>query len=330
MNQSPGSASAATGTGRARRRAGFSIVTLALSLTLGLAATSQSAALPERQAAVSHKAVSKSASYWTDARIEAAVSRAIPLTGDTVATEPGSSLITPLGVSGAVASAIGKHQAVPAASQNPAMGKLIMRWRGSPASCTGTLIDTPSLRLVLTAAHCLKDSGTWVNRVRFIPNFRDGNRPFGSFGARDIWVTQAYADRSKLRSSNFDLGMVVLRKRLGQTIEPLPVRLFPERAGRTELYGYPGGAMRGRELRVCNSRSWAGDGYSRRIPGPLGMAARCNMAGGSSGGPWLSFYENGERYVDGVISTGNPSRNTMTSSYFGRAMRILLNDAENR
>ena len=33
---------------------------------------------------------------------------------------------------------------------------------------------------------------------------------------------------------------------------------------------------------------------------------------------------------DRVISTGNPSRNTMTTSYFARAMRALLNDAENR
>lgn len=170
-----------------------------------------------------------------------------------------------------------------------------MRWRGSPSSCTGTLIETASLRLVLTAARCLKDSGTWVRKVRFIPNFCDGKRPLGSFGARDLWVTQAYADRSKLRSSNFDLGMVVLRKRLGKRIEPLPVKLFPQRSGRSELFGYPAGAIRGRELRVCSGPTWAGDGYSRRIPGPVGRATRCNMAGGSSGGPWLSFYENGER-----------------------------------
>jgi hypothetical protein len=106
--------------------------------------------------------------------------------------------------------------------------------------------------------------------------------------------------------------------------------LFPDRFGRTELYGYPGGAMRGQELRVCSSPTWAGDGYSRRIPGPIGMAARCNMAGGSSGGPWISRYDDNELYVDGVISTGNSRNNVMTTSYFGRAMRTLLNDAENR
>jgi hypothetical protein len=130
-----------------------------------------------------------------------------------------------------------------------------------------------------------------------MPAFRDGKRPYGTWAAKNLWVTQAYADRSKLRSSRYDLGMIVLKKRLGQGIEPLPVRLYPDRFGRTELFGYPAGAMRGRELRVCSSPTWAGDGYS---------------------------------YLDGVISTGNPSRNTMTTSYFGRAMRTLLNDAENR
>jgi hypothetical protein len=163
-----------------------------------------------------------------------------------------------------------------------------------------------------------------------MPAFRDGKRPYGTWAAKNLWVTQAYADRSKLRSSRYDLGMIVLKKRLGQRIEPLPVRLYPDRFGRTELFGYPAGAMRGRELRVCSSPTWAGDGYSRRIPGPVGMAARCNMAGGSNGGPWISEYQGGDSYLDGVISTGNPSRNTMTTSHFDRAMRTLLNDAENR
>ena len=97
------------------------------------------------------------------------------------------------------------------------------------------------------------------------------------------------------------------------------------------MYGYPAGSNRARELRLCTSRTWAGPWYSFRLPGPAGMAGRCNMAGGSSGGPWMSAYRNGSGgtrwVVDGLTSTG--LRNLRASPYFGIHLRRLIYDAEN-
>jgi len=89
VNHSSGSASGAPEAGRVRRRSGSSMVVFALTRALGLAGASQSSAVsPAHEAAVAHKAAPKSGSYWTDARIGAAVSRAIPLTGNAKETAP--------------------------------------------------------------------------------------------------------------------------------------------------------------------------------------------------------------------------------------------------
>ncbi len=64
-----------------------------------------------------------------------------------------------------------------------------------------------------------------------------------------------------------------------------------------------------------------------------GINAWCNMAGGSSGGPWMSAYDDGnggtDWIVDGLTSMGWPS-GRMGSPWFGSHFRRLIYNAENR
>lgn len=229
----------------------------------------------------------------------------------------------------------------PVRVSRPEVGKIIGRSDFGPYSCSGAVIDTASLRLVLTAAHCLYAEGSWGRRIVFIPDFRRGKRPRGTYRSTAAWVPDQWFRRSYgAFGANFDIGILVTRRtangsRIGENVGALPVRFHPRHRGLTDIYGYPAGAMRGQAMRTCRAHTQPNRLYNV-LPGPVGMVARCNMAGGSSGGPWISRYraEGGGTVgvVDGLTSTGFPrgGRSYLASPYFGRILVSLINSAEGR
>jgi V8-like Glu-specific endopeptidase len=217
------------------------------------------------------------------------------------------------------------------------VGRLFFTWAGRPGSCSGSVIDTRSQRLILTAGHCVHYAGIWSERMIFVPAYQRGSRPFGSYRARTLWTTGPWVRIAWEYGLNYDMAVVVTRRtftgqRIGDIVGSLPYETFPQRYGRTQILGYPAGAMKSERLRACYSRTWAGPRYSVPAPGPVGMAARCDMAVGSSGGPWMSAYETDdggtEWVVDGLTSTGSPRSNIISSPYFGSHFRRLIYDAE--
>lgn len=208
-----------------------------------------------------------------------------------------------------------------------AHGRLFFRFQRFLGSCSATVINTPRRNVVVTAGHCLYDplSGTVSRRVVFVPAYEDGDRPFGSFEARSTTVMTPWARRA---NTNFDVGVVVLganqRGRVGDVVGASGWATGLSRGRDFEIYGYPAGALLGRFLRECDSRTYRGDGTSRRIPGPPTMRAFCDMARGASGGGWVT--EDGEeRYVNGVTSYRLPKKaGVIFSPYFGRAVSRLI------
>lgn len=243
---------------------------------------------------------------------------------------------------------------LPARNPHPAIGRLFFRSDGTTKSCSGTVIDTPSKRLVLTAAHCLRVRGQWSTQVFFVPNFFQDKRSYGSWVGETSWVTKPWVrhhSRSRARRdtrrwvkpqagsmSNFDIGVVVTRrsprgKRIGDVAGTIPYRAFPSRRGRVNIYGYPVIGYWGREPRVCAGRRIvAGSLRSFRLPGPVGTAARCTLAGGSSGGPWLSSSRGPNGGIRWILKglTRMSYRGVMTSPYLGRHFRNLIRNAEYR
>ena len=269
--------------------------------------------------------ISQTDTYWTQPRITEAIENPVPLLGAVVADRSYPYSGAPFGVSSAL-----RHRPVKPKDRNPAIGKLFMRYLGVKVHCSGTLIKTRSLRLVLTAAHCLQLSGIWSTHVTFVPDYRNGRRPYGTYSSKALWITGNWARHPHFPSLNFDLGIVKLRKRAGKRTGAVRYKTFPGRSGKTHIYGYPSGAMRGQKLCVCTSRTWEGPGYSARSLGPTGMAARCNMASGSSGGPWISHSKKGARYLHGITSASPRSnRRKFSSPYLGKKLRALIHKAEN-
>lgn len=226
----------------------------------------------------------------------------------------------------------------------PQVGKIIGRDDAGPFSCSGAVIETRSMRLILTAAHCLYFGGTWARHVVFIPGFDRGRQPYGRYRATNLWVTGGWYRRWFTHyfgpiATNYDLGVAVTRRtwrgtRVGDNVGALPVRAFSPRRGATSIYGYPAGAMRGRVLRNC--RSWSRPNWMyQALPGPIGRQARCDMARGSSGGPWVARYSDRTGSflaINGLTSTGfkHGGRSFMTSPYLGSAYASLVNAAEGR
>lgn len=231
----------------------------------------------------------------------------------------------------------------PVTVSRPEVGKILGWDRRGGYSCTGTVIDTASLRLVLTAAHCVLADGVWASKLLFLPEYKNGFRPYGTYRVKAAWVSnwwQRYSYGSY--GTNFDIAILVTRKtgrgtRIGENVGAIPYQAYPERGGVTDIYGYPGAAMKARVMRTCRTRAkpdWYGGKF---FPGPTGLLARCNMAAGSSGGPWVSRYENPDGtgtigVVDGLTSTGFPQagKNYLTSPYFGRILVRLIKATEGR
>jgi hypothetical protein len=263
----------------------------------------------------------ESQEYWTEPRIAAALRNDLgrQATGERAGSGP-PDLLAPTQPT---------PRSMPAQSPflDPAVGKLVFLYRGSPSSCSGSLIDTPSQRVVLTAGHCLYEAGRWSNTIRFIPELRGWNRPHGSFPAatKTVEINWFNSTRYTWRQPNvrFDFGAVVLQRQLAQLIEPLPYRLYPG-AGMTRLVGYPGSP--GLWPRMCTSETWRSASFERPRRGPTMRISRCDLKGGSSGGPWLGWlYDSDtgqqELEVTGLSSTRywriGGRRAWISSPYFG-------------
>lgn len=224
------------------------------------------------------------------------------------------------------------HMPVPDPEAVQAQGRLFLRYGRARASCSATLINTPQRNVAVTAGHCLYDpfSGVWASNVVFVPGYDHGNRPFGSFQARAAEIMAPWGRRA---NTNFDVGVVTLRaNRLGRPADVVGGSGWATGLSRWrhfDLLGYPGGALRSQEVRLCSSRSYRANRNSFRIPGPPAMRAFCDMARGSSGGGWITTDGTGS-YLNGVTSYGvlKPEfRRVLFSPYFGRSVRRLIRRA---
>lgn len=203
----------------------------------------------------------------------------------------------------------------------PVSGRLTFRSGRGVYSCSATAINTPTGRLAVTAGHCLADGRTWSRKLTFVPAYRDGKRPYGTFRGISTWVPNQWYYRTNPR---YDFGIVEFsRNQQGQTFSESSgsagYMVNYSRRAKYEIRGYPGGANQARQLRGCSSYTWPSpfrfSGY--RLSGPVSFSVRCDMARGSSGGGW--FRDSGDNgwLLNGVTSTGSLAGGYRTSPYFG-------------
>lgn len=195
--------------------------------------------------------------------------------------------------------------------------------------CSASVVDSPTMDIVLTAAHCIHSGagGDYRTDIVFVPGYHDGQAPYG------IWVpSKLVVDPEWIADSDddVDFGFLVVHKE-GATADTPQIQQV---TGGNQL-----GVNRGFDLAVrvsgypddedepvtCDNQTSQADTYQAEFD--------CGgFPSGTSGSPWVTNLDpsTGEGTVVGVIGgyeAGGDSDDVSYSSYFDDDVQQLFNTA---
>jgi hypothetical protein len=260
------------------------------------------------------------AAYWTDERMRGAK----PAERKPKENAKGG------GAGGGKKPAAGSATEVPApytAFPTATNGKVFFTDNGVNYVCSGTALAGLTGRVVWTAGHCVNEGpGDYFTNWAFVPAYRDGARPYGTWSATSLHTTSAWQSSGDL---SYDLGAARVAEpsrtaTLTATIGGGRTPAFNyARSQRYNAYGYPAGTpFNGQRLWMCDSSLYMND--TNRSPQTMGI--QCNMTGGSSGGGWV-VPTDGKVYS--VNSYGYGSlRNVMFGPWQGEVAQELYTTAD--
>lgn len=197
-------------------------------------------------------------------------------------------------------------------------GRVFIRRGRFDAFCSGTAIDSPSRRLVLTAGHCVNSGplpnhprrSNWFRYSQFVPAYTGGTAPFGVFVATKGSV-RAPREWVKTGNPDFDLGIFLTRPNAeGVALADAvgggaKIVLGLSREQKFKTFGYPG---RTKRMQMCQSPYIGDDALTYSFPGPPTMGIRCHWAPGASGGGWLIGDGSEINGVNSYLHLNNRSR----------------------
>lgn len=192
-----------------------------------------------------------------------------------------------------------------------ATGRVFFTLSRQKYACSGAVVGRD---VVVTAAHCVSDgAGRWADNWTFIPGYRAGKAPYGTFRARTIFVSSLWAGGGDPAADVAFVRVVPANPRAAKRIPPsLPISFAraprgssgighrapatkrPPASKRTFVFGYPAAPpYSGKTLDYCA-------GAVRPDPyGDPDKGLACKMTEGDSGGPWLSKFN--KKTGSGVI-----------------------------
>ncbi|WET76922.1 hypothetical protein P3102_22735 [Amycolatopsis sp. QT-25] len=208
---------------------------------------------------------------------------------------------------------------------------------GVDGSCTATVVPSASKDVALTAGHCVNggfdryDERIEIVNVVFVPGYDHGEVPYGVFAARAFAWSATYPGPS----SGIDDDAVL-------ALDPVDGRHVADVAGTQDvsfeappspvdatLLGYPVSKAAGGEALFSCARPAALDVNSVSVS----WKTDCDLAGGSSGGPWLRNFDpaTGKGTIFSVTSRGTMNEDLVTLDLSGAALsepvRKLLENA---
>jgi V8-like Glu-specific endopeptidase len=264
---------------------------------------------PPDAAVSSARAAARALRYWTPARMRSAV----PLDG--IRQSAGETIPTPSF----------SPVAEPTAQPFAVNGRVFVRQGKERGFCSGTAINSPSRRLVLTAGHCVNSGPVdfthhtvWSQSLVFVPAYTGGTAPFGTFVAQRGKV---FALKPWLRQGNpdFDMGAFLVEPNAaGVNVADAvgggaTIALGRTRHQRFQTFGYPGESTR---MQTCASPFTGDDRLTYPLGGPPTMAIRCHWLPGASGGGWMI---EGTSEIDGITTYGHQRDAVHTySPYFAK------------
>jgi V8-like Glu-specific endopeptidase len=198
---------------------------------------------------------------------------------------------------------------------------------GRNASCSGSAVTSENRSVVITAGHCVKQNGNFHRNWVFVPAFDNGRRPFGTWVATRLLTTPQWNAREDI---NFDVAAAVMAPLQGRTLVDVVggqgIAFNQPRGLQMFSFGYPAAEpFDGSRLIYCSGRTFNDTVMTR----DLGL--RCNMTGGSSGGPWFrSFNEStGLGWVNSVNSFKyNFAPDFMFGPFFGNEAQAVYQAAQ--
>lgn len=202
------------------------------------------------------------------------------------------------------------------------VGALFPGSTSSAHTCTASVVRSRNLNLLITAAHCIRGSGT---RYTFVPGYNKGVMPYGAWH-----VARAYVDPSWMRSHNPQADVAVLQVasqvRFGK-------RVNIEQVTGSNILG--SAAASGSTITDVAYNNGVRDqpiSCSPTVYRTFGYPAfDCHdYVDGSSGSPWLQKRGNAS-YVTGVIGglhEGGCSEATSYSANFESREMVLFNRAQ--
>ena len=301
-------------TGGRRRRWVVVILLAAVSTALPTLVVQAGAA---GTAAVGHArgetARARTLAFWTPARMRAAVPRDLTLTSEGT-VEPGTRHLG-IGYERGAAWPNGLGRAY------RATGKVFF-WLGQKGYvCSGSVVaDSNTLRsLVLTAGHCAYDFSTgFADHWLFVPEY-DANpgscvqSAHGCWTAESLVVHQGFTSAGgfSLQAVRHDFAVAVVGTgdrgtQLDATVGTFRLTTAGTTGEKRYLFGYPAAdPYAGSSLIYCSGRTFDDSGTSG-----LTWGVRCNMTGGSSGGPWFNAFDPSTGYgrISSLNSYGYPDQ----------------------
>jgi len=200
--------------------------------------------------------------------------------------------------------------------------------------CSGTVVSSVGRWLVETAGHCVANATThtFSFNVKFVPAYRSGTAPFGSWTAFSLWTKTAWINTGNLRE---DRGFVLLNKNsAGQQIQNVTgsegIAFNQGYLQHVVDFGYPAASpFNGETEQLCLASFEETDPFNASA-GSVPWGIGCDQTGGSSGGGWVIRYGPGGGFVNGHndYKYTSPSRPLeMFSPYFDNSELSLYNCA---
>ncbi|WP_163229056.1 trypsin-like serine peptidase [Bifidobacterium aerophilum] len=224
-------------------------------------------------------------------------------------------------------------------------GLLLFSTDDGQGSCTASLINSSSKKLILTAAHCLHDgkNKNWHSNFMFAPNAAPtgGSHqmyPGGTARVFTDWINKAELENESIKSSDIpnDIGFITINSSILPSGTAELVKKYGGHGfGHSNLgnfdatiIGYPADPGDNQIPQSCTSKVTT---VSPLNIGNILQATDCSFknARGASGGPWLQLYNSstGIGWANGLSSAANEESQILYSPRFNDRTYKLYNDA---
>jgi len=210
------------------------------------------------------------------------------------------------------------------------VGKVFFTSGGGNYVCSGSSIGG---RAVLTAGHCVAQSGSWHTNWRFAPAYLNGSTPYGMWtGSWQTTFSSWFYNGSFCRDVGFATVYDQGGLKLSQKVGFLGFAWNQSRNLNWTMLGYPAASpWDGSKMVQTNAAFNRQDNPGGCTPATMGMGT--TQTGGCSGGPWVWKFAEGQvgpnvnlaNGVNSYVYTAKPLE--IFSPYFDTSVSNMKNTA---